>query len=114
MSVAENLRLFRRLRRIEGADDDDLALVERLGLPPDRAAGALSSGMMQRLRWIWALQGHPRVLLFDEPFQNLDVRGTESLSELLSERLADTCVIVATPSPLVLPHAPERVVELVG
>ncbi len=114
LSVAENLSLFRRLRRLEPADDEDRELVDRLGLPPDRPAGALSSGMMQRLRWIWALQGHPRVLLLDEPFQNLDVRGIETLSALLAERLPNACVIVATPSPLVLPDAPKRVVELVG
>lgn len=111
LSVAENLALFRTLRRLPPGDDGDL--VQHLGLPPHRRAGALSSGMLQRLRWLWVLQGHPEVLLLDEPFQNLDAAGVETLSALLAERLrAGAGAIVATPSPLVLPDVPIRGLEL--
>lgn len=111
LSVAENLTLFRTLRRLP--DGEDGILADRLGLPVERRAGALSSGMLQRLRWLWVLQGNPQVLLLDEPFQNLDAAGTETLSALLAERLrAGTAAIVATPSPLVLPDVPTRHLEL--
>jgi ABC-type multidrug transport system ATPase subunit len=111
LSVAENLALFRTLRRLPPGDDGDL--VQQLGLPPHRRAGALSSGMLQRLRWLWVLQGHPDVLLLDEPFQNLDAAGVEALSALLAERLRTGAgAIVATPSPLVLPDVPIRGLEL--
>jgi len=70
LTVHENLAFFARLRRAELACG--LAILDRLGLPTDRRAANLSSGMRQRLRWAWALMHRPRLLLLDEPFQNLD------------------------------------------
>ena len=67
-------RFFARLRRRRPASAASRSL-DRLGLPADRMAGALSSGMRQRLRWAWALLHRPRLLLLDEPFQNLDAAG---------------------------------------
>jgi ABC-2 type transport system ATP-binding protein len=63
------------------------ALLDRLALPRDRAAGALSSGMRQKLRWCWSLLHRPRLLLLDEPFQNLDVGGEADVRRLLVEHL---------------------------
>jgi heme ABC exporter ATP-binding subunit CcmA len=104
LSVAENLRFFCRLRGAPFARAE--ALVERLGLPADRLAGALSSGMRQRLRWIWALLHGPLLLLLDEPFQNLDSEGEASLRTLLDGHLADGgLAVVASPVPLPLPGA---------
>ena len=70
LTVRENLEFFSRLRRT--TPERGLAVLDRLGLPLDRMAGALSSGMRQRLRWAWALLHSPRLLLLDEPFQNFD------------------------------------------
>jgi ABC-type multidrug transport system ATPase subunit len=99
LSVAENLAFFTRLRRLpEGSGE---ALTRRLGLPPERAAGALSSGMRQRLRWIWALLHGPRLLLLDEPFQNLDAEGESALRSLFADHLAaGGLAVVASPIPL--------------
>lgn len=101
LTAAENLDFFARLRGLPATGGR--ALLERLGLPPERAAGALSSGMRQRLRWVWALLHSPRLLLLDEPFQNLDAGGTAALSGLLAEHLdAGGLAVVANPSPLEL------------
>lgn len=103
LSAAENLRFFARLRRAP-ADAGDL-LLARLGLPPARLAGALSSGMRQRLRWAFALLARPRLLLLDEPFQNLDARGEQDLRALLAEHLeAGGLAVIANPGTLDLPH----------
>ena len=99
LTVEENLAFFARLRRV--SPERGLAVVDRLGLPRDRMAGALSSGMRQRLRWAWALIHSPRLLLLDEPFQNLDAPGERATRELLLEHLDRNpagLAVVANPS----------------
>jgi len=99
LSVEENLTFFARLRRTSPVRG--LAVLQRLGLPLDRPAGALSSGMRQRLRWAWALLHAPRLLLLDEPFQNFDAPGERIARELLAEHLAGGgLAVVANPSTL--------------
>ncbi len=102
LTVGENLDFFARLR---GAPAERAtALLARIDLPHDRRAGALSSGMRQRLRWVFALLHRPRLLLLDEPFQNLDDAGEATTRELLSEHLAaGGLAVVASPIPLALP-----------
>jgi heme exporter protein A len=107
LTVAENLEFFARLRRV--SPERGFAVLERLGLPTDRMAGALSSGMRQRLRWGWALLHSPRVLLLDEPFQNFDAPGERIARELLGEHLGGGgLAIVANPSSLEFDHVAER------
>jgi heme exporter protein A len=98
LSVEENLAFFARLRRVP--PDRGLEIVDRLGLPRDRMAAALSSGMRQRLRWAWALLHRPRLLLLDEPFQNLDAAGERLTRELLAGHLEQGLAVVANPSSL--------------
>jgi len=99
LTVAENLEFFARLRRT--GPERGFEVLDRLGLPGDRMAGALSSGMRQRLRWAWALLHRPRLLLLDEPFQNLDAPGERATRELLREHLdQEGLAVVANPSNL--------------
>jgi len=107
LTVAENLDFFSRLRRVSSAAG--FAVLDRLALPADRLAGALSSGMRQRLRWAWALLHSPRLLLLDEPFQNFDAAGERVARELLAEHLAGGgLAVVANPSTLDFDHAAQR------
>ncbi len=108
LSVAENVAFFSRLRRV--APERGRELLSRVGLPSDRLAGALSSGMRQRLRWVWALLHRPRLLLLDEPFQNLDAAGEAAVRDLLAEHLADGSglAVVANPSSLEVPRVAAR------
>jgi heme exporter protein A len=107
MTVRENLEFFARLRRT--SPERGLAVLDRLGLPLDRLAGALSSGMRQRLRWAWALLHAPRLLLLDEPFQNFDAPGERVARELLAEHLAaGGLAVVADPSSLEFGHVAGR------
>ena len=109
MTVAENLEFFARLRRTSPAWGFEI--LDRLGLPTDRMAGALSSGMRQRLRWAWALLHRPRLLLLDEPFQNLDAPGEQRTRDLLREHLDQTpggLAVVANPSSLEIDRVADR------
>ncbi len=102
LTTLENLEFFARLRGTEPARGAEL--LDRLGLPHDRATGALSSGMRQRLRWAWAILHRPAILLLDEPLQNLDQPGRDDVIRLLSEHLETGLAVVASPDPLELPH----------
>ncbi len=102
LSCTENLAFFARLRRLDPARGDEL--LEMLGLPGDRLAGALSSGMRQRLRWAWALLHRPRILLLDEPLQNLDAAGRADVLDLLRQHLENGLAVIANPDQLDLPH----------
>ena len=104
LTVRENLEFFAKLRRVPAARG--LAVLDRFGLPIERLAGALSSGMRQRLRWGWALLHSPALLLLDEPFQNFDAPGERIARELLAEHLAaGGLAVVANPSALDFDHA---------
>src|SRR5262249_14754701 len=108
LTAAENLAFFSRLRGLGRARGEEL--LRRLELPGDRPAAALSSGMRQRLRWAWALLHRPRLLLLDEPFQNLDAAGAAIARDLLAEHLAPSrgpdagsgpgLAVIANPVPL--------------
>ena len=106
LTALENLHFFCRVRGLSPARAAEL--LARVGLPPERLAGALSSGMRQRLRWAWALLHRPRVLLLDEPFQNLDAPGEAAARELLDEHLAGGLAVVASPGPLEVPRVASR------
>ncbi len=97
LTTMENLAFFARLRGVPAARGG--ALLDRLALPRDRAAGALSSGMRQKLRWAWGVLHRPRLLLLDEPFQNLDATGEAAVRELLAAHLAgDGLAVIAQPA----------------
>jgi heme exporter protein A len=110
LTVAENLQFFARLRRV--GPERGFEVLDRLALPTDRMVGALSSGMRQRLRWAWALLHRPRLLLLDEPFQNLDAPGEEGTRALLSEHLDETpggLAVIANPSSLEVDRVAARI-----
>lgn len=99
LSVIENMHFFAKLRGIDPAAARDL--VTRVGLPPGRLAGHLSSGMRQRLRWVWALMHQPAILLLDEPLQNLDEPGRRDVLGLLDTHLdRGGLAVVANPDRL--------------
>ena len=68
------------------------------GIEPrlDDRAGALSSGLRQRLRLAVALLADPPVLLLDEPGSHLDEAGFTTLTAILARRRTTARVLVAT------------------
>jgi len=45
----------------------------------------LSSGQLQKILLAWAVLDKPEILLFDEPMENVDIAGQESIYRLLHE-----------------------------
>jgi heme exporter protein A len=95
----ENLRFFASLRGL-GADTGSTdTLLDRVGLLQrgDDRVEDYSSGMRQRLKWAFALQGSPRVLLLDEPGLTLDSGGFALAGDLVREaRNGGALVVLAT------------------
>jgi heme exporter protein A len=99
LTAVENLRFYSKVRGLRRRDDDHRALLERVGLDPDRSTPVrgFSTGMAQRLKIAQALLHSPAVLFFDEPSSNLDPAGQDWLEEhvrtLVEERRT---IILAT------------------
>lgn len=98
LTVAENLRLFARLERV----DDVEATVERmltqtaLGDRRDDRAGTLSGGNQQRINIAIGLLADPAVLLLDEPSTGLDPRQRARLWEFVLELAQGGTTVIFT------------------
>jgi ABC-2 type transport system ATP-binding protein len=85
LSVAENLRLFARLERVEDPDAAVERMLDQTGLQ-ERAGdevSMLSGGNRQRVNIAVGLLADPEVLLLDEPSSSLDPRQRERLWEFI-------------------------------
>ncbi len=92
LTIAENLRLFARLKGVpaDRAEAEGADLLRVAGLAPfrDRLAGKLSGGMKQKLALICALYGKPPVLLLDEPGVGVDPVSRRDLWQLVEDARA--------------------------
>ena len=99
LSVAENLRLFARLERVEDPDAAVARMLEQADLR-ERAGdevGTLSGGNRQRVNIAIGLVADPAVLLLDEPSTALDPRQRERLWEFVGGLTArGTSIVYST------------------
>ena len=102
-SALENLEFFARARGLGRNRERDVANLASVGLG-DRLhdpLGTLSTGLRQRAKLAFALQGQPKILLLDEPGSNLDQLGRELIARTVAE-YGDraSAVLIATNDPL--------------
>lgn len=102
MTVAENLDFFAEMRGMRRRDvrarRGELLSFVGLGQFRQRAAGALSGGMKQKLALACAIVHVPPVLLLDEPTNGVDPRSRRDFWRLLHQLVAEheTTLVVAT------------------
>jgi len=99
LTALENLRFYARVRGLSIEEAEHRALLERVGLDPDRVTPVrgYSTGMAQRLKIAQALLHSPSVLFFDEASSNLDPSGQDWLEEQVRSLIDEgRTVVLAT------------------
>ena len=94
----ENLNYFSEIRGISFNKGrvDDLLNKFLLYNRKDDLVKTYSSGMKQRLKFIFALMHSPQLIILDEPTSNLDDEGKEVVYELVKEEGSRNVVIIAS------------------
>jgi heme exporter protein A len=98
LSAYENMKFFAKMKRIKGFDQIIHSLLKRVRLEgrENDPVKNYSSGMRQRLKYVFALLNQPEVLFLDEPTSNLDSEGIETVYQIMEEQKQDKILIVAT------------------
>ncbi|MHC1738085.1 MAG: ATP-binding cassette domain-containing protein [Ignavibacteriaceae bacterium] len=97
-SCRENIDIFAKIRGIKTDEGHIENLLDRFRLT-ERENDLLkfySSGMKQRMKFIFALLHKPELLILDEPTENLDNEGKEKIFELVTNYSAENIVIIAS------------------
>ncbi|OGU33467.1 MAG: ABC transporter ATP-binding protein [Ignavibacteria bacterium GWA2_35_9] len=94
----ENLNYFSEIRGISFDKEkvDELLNKFLLFNRKDDLVKTYSSGMKQRLKFIFALMHSPQLIILDEPTSNLDDEGKEVVYQLVKEEGSRNVVIVAS------------------
>lgn len=77
-------------------DNDIVEIMEEVGLNPydKKKVKKYSLGMKQKLGIAMAVMENPRLLILDEPFNGLDEKSRNMLTNLINKRKEDNCLIV--------------------
>jgi heme exporter protein A len=94
----ENLNIFSKIREINLDKDYAKDLLNRFLLynRKDDLVKTYSSGMKQRMKFIFALIHNPELLIFDEPTSNLDDEGKNSVYKIIEDKSKESIIIIAS------------------
>lgn len=97
-SAWENLKIFAEIRGVTFDEARVLSYLKEFLLEnrKDDLVKTYSSGMKQRLKFIFALMHSPEVLIFDEPTSNLDDDGKKVVYKIINDEGKQRVVIVAS------------------
>jgi heme exporter protein A len=97
-SALENLHQFAKIRDVTFNKEkvhsllNDFLLYDR----KDDLVKTYSSGMKQRMKFIFALMHSPKFVLLDEPTSNLDEEGKNTVYSIIQKESEESIVIVAS------------------
>ncbi len=94
----ENLSLFSDIRGIQ-LNIEKVEYLLKVFLLYDRKDDLIktySSGMKQRMKFIFAMMHSPNLLILDEPTSNLDEEGKESVYRIVKEQGNECIVLIAS------------------
>ena len=113
LTALENLSIATALDGIAVSQDEILLALHRFGLRgrEDLPVNCLSAGQKRRVLLARLLLRRAKLWILDEPFNALDVRAVEMLSELISEHIeAGGMAIMTSHQEILMPNG--RVVQL--
>jgi len=98
LTAIENLMFFAKMKRVPNASLKISTLMDRLNLTgrDDDQVKTYSSGMRQRLKYVFALIGEPEILILDEPTSNLDTDGIGRVYDIMKEQKKNNILLLAT------------------
>lgn len=98
LTALENLKFLSKIQSLNFGEDDLLKKIYDAGLKgrENDLVGSFSSGMKQKLKYVFALLNQPKFLLLDEPSSNLDEDGIAYLERTISEQKQKGILVLAT------------------
>ena len=97
-SALENLKIFAKIRAVPFNEEKVSYYLKQFLLANRKndLVKTYSSGMKQRLKFVFALMHSPDVLIFDEPTSNLDEEGKKVVYRIILEEGKKRIVVVAS------------------
>ena len=113
LTAMENLSFFTQVRNLKLSHHSIINILEQVGLKDwcNELYGIFSSGMKQRLKLAQAILHQPSLLLFDEPFNNLDSKGIEMVDKILKNQKEQGMIIIASNDKREIEYA-DRIINL--
>ena len=98
LTALENLEFLTQVQGLGFNKSELNKKLEEMGLRGrgDDLVSSYSSGMKQRLKYVFALLNHPQILLLDEPGSNLDEPGLFLLDKIIEDQRKRGILVLAT------------------